>query len=70
MFSLHALIRETIYASILSEQKKRFHEKIGFTMEKLFYYSLPEHFEILAGHFTLGENFLKRQNTILKNVLK
>jgi len=70
MFSLHALIRETIYASILSEQKKRFHEKIGFIMEKLFYYSLPEHFEILAGHFTLGENFLKRQNTILKNVLK
>jgi class 3 adenylate cyclase/tetratricopeptide (TPR) repeat protein len=55
----HALIRDIIYASILSDQKKRFHEKIGFTIEELFQNSLPDYFEILAEHFTLGENFIK-----------
>ena len=55
----HALIREIIYKSILSGKKKQYHEKIGFALEQLYQRTPGEHYEILARHFILGENFEK-----------
>jgi len=55
----HALIREIIYESILSDKKKKYHEQIGFAIEQLSKNTLPEHYEILARHFILGTNYNK-----------
>jgi len=55
----HALIMEIIYKSILSGKKKQYHEKIGFALEQLYQRTPGEHYEILARHFILGENFEK-----------
>lgn len=55
----HALIREIIYESILSDQKRKYHEKIGIALEKSVKDTLAEHYEILARHFILGESYAK-----------
>ncbi|MGZ3535963.1 MAG: hypothetical protein ACXU9K_12160, partial [Thermodesulfobacteriota bacterium] len=41
------------------KRKKELHEEIGNAMEELFKDSLSEHYEILADHYFLGENYPK-----------
>ncbi len=55
----HALTREVVYESILAKRKKKLHEEIGNAMEELFKDSLSEHYEVLAEHYFLGENYQK-----------
>jgi tetratricopeptide (TPR) repeat protein len=55
----HALTREVVYDSILAKRKKKLHEEIGNAIEELSKDSLSEHYEVLAEHYFLSENFLK-----------
>jgi tetratricopeptide (TPR) repeat protein len=55
----HALTREVVYDSILAKRKKKLHEEIGNAIEELYKGNLGDHYEILAEHYFLGENYLK-----------
>ena len=55
----HALTREVVYDSILAMRKKKLHEEIGKAIEQLYKDSLNEHFEVLAEHYLMGENYSK-----------
>jgi predicted ATPase/class 3 adenylate cyclase len=55
----HALTREVVYDSILEKRKKKLHEEIGNAIEELYKDNLSEHYEVLAEHYFLGENYLK-----------
>jgi class 3 adenylate cyclase/tetratricopeptide (TPR) repeat protein len=55
----HALTREVVYDSILAKRKKILHEEIGKAIEELYKDSLNEHYEVLAEHYFLSENYLK-----------
>ena len=55
----HALTREVVYDSILTERKKRLHEKAGNTIEELYKENIAEHYEVLVEHFMAGDNFEK-----------
>jgi class 3 adenylate cyclase/tetratricopeptide (TPR) repeat protein len=55
----HALTREVVHDSILAKRKKKLHEEIGNAMEELHKDNLSEHYEVLAEHYFLSENYLK-----------
>jgi len=55
----HALTREVVYDSILAKRKKKLHEEIGNAIEELYKDNLSEHYEVLAEHYFLGENYSK-----------
>jgi tetratricopeptide (TPR) repeat protein len=55
----HALTREVVYDSILAKRKKKLHEEIGNAIEGLYKDNLSEHYEVLAEHYFLSENYLK-----------
>jgi class 3 adenylate cyclase/tetratricopeptide (TPR) repeat protein len=55
----HALTREVVYDSILAKRKKKLHEEIGKAIEGLYKDNLSEHYEVLAEHYFLSENYLK-----------
>jgi class 3 adenylate cyclase/tetratricopeptide (TPR) repeat protein len=55
----HALTREVVYESILAKRKIKLHEEIGNAIEQLYKDNLSEHFEVLAEHYFLSENYLK-----------
>jgi tetratricopeptide (TPR) repeat protein len=48
-----------VYGSILDKRKKRLHEEIGSAIEELYKDSLSEHYEVLAEHYFLSENYSK-----------
>ena len=52
----HALTQEVAYKSLLLKRRKEIHESIGKAMEELFPDRLGEFYEILAYHFSKGEN--------------
>jgi tetratricopeptide (TPR) repeat protein len=55
----HALTREVVYYSILTQKKKKLHEEIGKSIEELHKENVEEYFEILAEHFIYSENYVK-----------
>jgi tetratricopeptide (TPR) repeat protein len=55
----HALTREVVYDSILTGRKKKLHEEIGNAIEEWYKDSLREHYEVLAEHYVLSENYPK-----------
>ena len=55
----HALTREVIYDSMLAKRKRKLHEEIGSDIEELYKDNLSEHYEVLAEHYFLGENYAK-----------
>jgi predicted ATPase len=55
----HTLTREVVYDSILAKRKKKLHEEIGKAIEELYKDSMDEHYEVLAEHYFLSENYLK-----------
>jgi tetratricopeptide (TPR) repeat protein len=52
----HALIQEVAYNSLLLKRRSEIHEKIGNAIESLYSEKLEEFYEILAYHFSMGEN--------------
>ena len=55
----HAMTREVVYDSILAKRKKKLHEEIGNAIEELYKDNLSEHYEVLAEHYFLSENYSK-----------
>jgi tetratricopeptide (TPR) repeat protein len=55
----HTLTREVVQDSILTKRKKKLHEEIGKTIEELHGDNLSEHYEVLAEHYFLSENYSK-----------
>jgi len=55
----HAITRQVIYDSILSNRKKALHQKVGKAIEELYRDNLDGYYSILADHFMLGEDFQK-----------
>jgi class 3 adenylate cyclase/tetratricopeptide (TPR) repeat protein len=54
----HALTRDVVYDSILTERKKRLHLDIGNAIEDLYKENIDEYYEILAEHYITGENYV------------
>ncbi|UCF85601.1 MAG: AAA family ATPase, partial [Desulfobacteraceae bacterium] len=55
----HALTQEVIYDSILIRKKKKLHDQIGLTIERLYKDNIHEYYGILAQHFIYSENYEK-----------
>ncbi len=53
----HALTRDAVYDSILSNRKKRLHEQIAFAMEELYEGNLDQYYGALAQHYAAAENY-------------
>jgi len=55
----HSLTREVVYDSILTRRKKKLHNEIGETIEKVYKDKIDEHYGILAEHFIAANNYEK-----------
>ncbi|MCG6536005.1 MAG: hypothetical protein L7F78_15200, partial [Syntrophales bacterium LBB04] len=55
----HALTQEVAYNSLLSNRRKEIHEKIGKAIEELYTTNLEEFYEVLAYHYSKGEELEK-----------
>ena len=55
----HALTREVVYDSILTDRKKMLHEKIGEALETLYKDQLGEYCGLLSEHFIKSGNYQK-----------
>jgi len=63
----HALTQEVVYSSLLKNERKRLHEKIGLEIELFFHDRLSEFYETLAFHFKNGESLLKAVDYLIKS---
>ncbi|NNK85387.1 MAG: hypothetical protein HKO91_07545, partial [Desulfobacterales bacterium] len=55
----HALSREVIYESVLSMKRRDLHKKIGNAIENLYKENLYKHYEVLAEHYRISEDYHK-----------
>jgi class 3 adenylate cyclase/tetratricopeptide (TPR) repeat protein len=55
----HALTRDVISDSILTNRRRELHNKIGNAMEKIYHDNLDEYCGILANHFMEAEDYSK-----------
>jgi class 3 adenylate cyclase/tetratricopeptide (TPR) repeat protein len=62
----HALTHEVAYNSLLVERRKALHRLIGLAIEELYADRLAEHYEVLAHHFSRGEEWAKALDYLLK----
>jgi class 3 adenylate cyclase/tetratricopeptide (TPR) repeat protein len=62
----HALTQDVAYASLLVQRRKELHGLIGLAIEELYPDRLPEHYEMLAHHFSLAENWERALDYLLK----
>lgn len=53
----HALTHDVAYESVLHERRTALHRIIGHAIEELYADRLAEHYEILAHHFSRGEDW-------------
>ena len=62
----HALTQDVTYASLLVQRRKELHGLIGRAIEELYADRLPEHFEMLAHHFSRAEDWERALDYLLK----
>jgi len=62
----HALTQDVAYASLLVQRRKELHGLIGLAIEELYPDRLPEHYEMLAHHFSLAEDWERALEYLLK----
>jgi tetratricopeptide (TPR) repeat protein len=55
----HALTREVVYSSILSQRRRELHAQIGAAIEDMHRENLSKYYEILCEHFSQGGDFAK-----------
>jgi predicted ATPase/class 3 adenylate cyclase len=55
----HALTQEVAYNSLLQKRKKEIHEKIGRAIEQIYAERIEEFYEMLAYHYSNGDNLEK-----------
>jgi tetratricopeptide (TPR) repeat protein len=58
----HALTRDVVYESILTNKRRSLHEKIGNALEELYSDRMEQKYELLAYHYGLAENWEKAVN--------
>jgi class 3 adenylate cyclase/tetratricopeptide (TPR) repeat protein len=62
----HALTQDVTYASLLVQRRRDLHGLIGRAIEELYADRLPEHFEMLAHHFSRAEDWDRAFDYLLK----
>jgi tetratricopeptide (TPR) repeat protein len=62
----HALTHEVAYNSLLVQRRKELHRLIALAIEELYAERLAEQYEILAYHFSRGEEWAKALEYLLK----
>ena len=62
----HALTQDVTYASLLVQRRKELHGLIGRAIEELYADRLPEHYEMLAHHFSHAEDWDRALDYLLK----
>jgi tetratricopeptide (TPR) repeat protein len=62
----HALTHEVAYNSLLVQRRREIHRRIAFAIEELYGDRLPEHYEVLAYHFSKAEEGAKAVEYLLK----
>ncbi|MGZ8705063.1 MAG: hypothetical protein ACXWYB_10430, partial [Aeromicrobium sp.] len=62
----HALTQDVAYASLLVQRRKELHGLIGLAIQELYPDRLPEHYEMLAHHFSLAEEWKRALDYLLK----
>ena len=62
----HALTQDVAYASLLVQRRKELHGLIGLAIEELYADRLPEHYEMLAHHFSLADDWARALDYLLK----
>ena len=62
----HALTQDVAYASLLVQRRKELHGLVGLAIEELYADRLPEHYEMLAHHFSQAENWERALGYLLK----
>ena len=55
----HALTREVVYDSILTDRRKALHEAVGQALEMLHQERLDDYYGLLSEHFIKSENYVK-----------
>ncbi len=63
----HAMTQEVAYKSLLKEERRDIHEKIGETIEQLFENRLFEFYEVLSFHFKHGLFEIKALDYLIKS---
>jgi tetratricopeptide (TPR) repeat protein len=62
----HALTQDVAYASLLVQRRQELHGLIGRAIEELYADRLPEHYEMLAHHFSRAEDWARALDYLLK----
>jgi class 3 adenylate cyclase/tetratricopeptide (TPR) repeat protein len=62
----HALTQDVAYGSLLVQRRKELHGLVGLAIEELYADRLPEHYEMLAHHFSLAEDWARALDYLLK----
>ena len=62
----HALTHEVAYNSLLMQRRKELHRLIALAIEELYAERLAEQYEVLAYHFSRGEEWAKALEYLLK----
>jgi predicted ATPase len=62
----HALTQDVAYASLLVQRRRELHGLVGLAIEELYADRLPEHYEVLAHHFSLAEDWERALGYLLK----
>ena len=66
----HALTQDIAYHSLLTQHRQRLHGVIGQAIEELYADKLAEHYEMLAHHYTKGENWPKALQYLIESADK
>ena len=62
----HALTQDVAYASLLVQRRRELHGLVGRAIEELYADRLPEHYEMLAHHFSQAEDWQRALDYLLK----
>ena len=62
----HALTQDVAYASLLVQRRRELHRLVGLAIEELYADRLPEHYEMLAHHFSRAEDWERALSYQLK----
>ncbi|MEO0189642.1 MAG: tetratricopeptide repeat protein [candidate division WOR-3 bacterium] len=55
----HSIIRDAVYNSLLKKERQEYHQRIAYTIEKVFNLTIEEYYDALANHFYYGGELLK-----------
>jgi class 3 adenylate cyclase/tetratricopeptide (TPR) repeat protein len=63
----HALIQDVAYQSLLVQRRKALHRAVGEAIEELYADRLSDHYEELAHHFSMGEEWARAFDYALRS---